>query len=200
MDKTKLIAFDVDGVLVSSEDVHYYSFKDALASLNIAYDRAINSIIKDFSTDQKLDYLQKFYDFEFDRATIKHLKFELINKYRSMLALNPHVKATISELAENHFIALVSNARTKYVSQIAELLDITSSVDVFIGNDLGVPPKPSPAMYEFAMSYVGVTKENTIIFEDSEIGLAAAYSSGANVFHVKSFEDLKIDNVKALLK
>ena len=40
------------------------------------------------------------------------------------------------------------------------------------------------------MRYFDVSPENTIIFEDSEVGKKAAYASGANVYEVSSYDEL----------
>lgn len=47
--------------------------------------------------------------------------------------------------------------------------------------------KPYPDGYFKAMEYFNVTPEQTIIFEDSKVGVAAARKSGASVFIVDDF-------------
>lgn len=76
-------------------------------------------------------------------------------------------------------LALVSNARSQYIQFIIELLGINGLVDVFVSNDQHLKPKPSPEMYNFAMLKLGVEPKETLIFEDSDIGLEAAYESKA---------------------
>ena len=47
--------------------------------------------------------------------------------------------------------------------------------------------KPDPEGYCRAMEHFGVTPADTMIFEDSGIGLTAAKASGARVFRVEQF-------------
>ena len=47
--------------------------------------------------------------------------------------------------------------------------------------------KPDPEGYRAAMAHFGVTPAQTMIFEDSGPGLAAAQASGAAVFRVEAF-------------
>ena len=46
---------------------------------------------------------------------------------------------------------------------------------------------PDPEGYCKAMTHFGVTPAETMIFEDSGIGLTAALASGAQVFKVEQF-------------
>ena len=47
--------------------------------------------------------------------------------------------------------------------------------------------KPDPEGFIKAMDYFNIIPENTIIFEDSNVGIEAAIKSGANVLKVKKF-------------
>lgn len=44
--------------------------------------------------------------------------------------------------------------------------------------------KPSPEIYQKAMETLGVTPGETLIFEDSEVGIQAAKTAGAHVMIV----------------
>ena len=62
--------------------------------------------------------------------------------------------------------------------QVADLFDkIIAGIDVKRG-------KPDPEIYLKAMEMLGVTPEETLIFEDSEVGLQAAEASGANYLKI----------------
>ena len=47
--------------------------------------------------------------------------------------------------------------------------------------------KPDPEGFCKAMDYYKISKDNTIIFEDSDVGIEAAEKSGASVFVVRGF-------------
>ena len=47
--------------------------------------------------------------------------------------------------------------------------------------------KPDPEGFCKAMDYYQILKEDTIIFEDSDVGIEAAEKSGATVFVVRGF-------------
>jgi HAD superfamily hydrolase (TIGR01509 family) len=58
-------------------------------------------------------------------------------------------------------------------------------VDGVLSSDDVVEPKPSPEAFLKAMEIEGVTPAETLIFEDSAVGLAAAEASGAAYFKVE---------------
>jgi HAD superfamily hydrolase (TIGR01509 family) len=64
-------------------------------------------------------------------------------------------------------------------------LGIEGMVDGILTSDDVTESKPSPEAFLKAMSIEGVTPAETLIFEDSDVGLAAAKASGAAYFKVE---------------
>jgi HAD superfamily hydrolase (TIGR01509 family) len=58
-------------------------------------------------------------------------------------------------------------------------LNIEDGIDGIISGDDVINPKPHPDCFLEAMRRVGVTPAESIIFEDSEVGIEAARRSGA---------------------
>lgn len=59
--------------------------------------------------------------------------------------------------------------------------------DLILTSEDVTKSKPDPEGYLKAMEHFGVTPAETMIFEDSGPGLAAALASGAAVFKVEAF-------------
>lgn len=53
-------------------------------------------------------------------------------------------------------------------------------------NNNRIKPKPNPEPYNYAMKILKVQKKNTLIFEDSPVGLLSAKRSGANYVKIIS--------------
>lgn len=191
MKEKNLICFDVDGVLISSETTHFLSMKEALQK-NASFDleEGVHDRISSLSTVQKIHWLEENHGLFVTDEIIKNIKidkFELIEKYDEYLEFNYSVKDAIQKLSNDFNFALVSNARTEYVRFVSKQLGIEDFV-VCIGNDLGIASKPRPDMYINAMQLFQTDANKTLIFEDSDVGLAAAYASGAHVHKVENFE------------
>ena len=55
---------------------------------------------------------------------------------------------------------------------------------MIIAGDAVMKGKPNPEIYQTCMSNLKVKPEETLIFEDSEVGVAAAEKSGANIIRI----------------
>ena len=74
---------------------------------------------------------------------------------------------------------IVSTGHIDNITNVMRHLNITDGVDGIISGDDVTRPKPHPECFLSAMERVGATPRETIIFEDSAMGLEAAERSGA---------------------
>ena len=74
---------------------------------------------------------------------------------------------------------IVSTGHIDNIRNVMHHLNITEGVDGIISGDDVTKAKPAPDAFLLAMERVGVSPAETIIFEDSEVGLKAAERSGA---------------------
>jgi pyrophosphatase PpaX len=72
-------------------------------------------------------------------------------------------------------------------------------IEYLITNEDVTHPKPSAEGYILAMLKMRSEPRNTLIFEDSPIGIVAAQSTGAKVIEVKNVKDVTWDMVKEYL-
>ena len=62
--------------------------------------------------------------------------------------------------------------------------DIVQALLVFF---VSLNVKPDPEGFLLAMKQYGAAPKDTVIFEDSDVGIEAAYATGASVFRVMMF-------------
>lgn len=72
------------------------------------------------------------------------------------------------------FIGIVTNSKQMVAERLIDRLGISNLVDILITADNCAKPKPSPVPYQMAMRALGVSPENTVIFEDSPVGIQSA--------------------------
>lgn len=190
----KAVIFDVDGVLVESEKANFLSLAKALKeNFDFALHEADDRNLGPIPSFVKLDKLKEKFNFtvsDEQRKKFLNDKFEFLIEEinRGNVKFNPHIFDVFSFVKSIGLkIAVVSNARSQYIITVLEKSNILQFVDVMIGNDSGLKPKPSPEMYNFAIHSLGVKPQQCIIFEDSEVGLLAAKSSGAIAVEVPNF-------------
>ena len=183
--KTNLLIFDLDGTLTDCVDIHRVAFRKAV------YTEFPNAIFSDDDlegnpTFVKIDILRKQginVSDNIDQIK-KRITNELIREY---VVYNTKLKSLIDSLKTTYKTALCSNSREEFVNKCLEILDI--EFDLVYHRDSG-KVKPDPWMFNDCMKRLNVKKEDTYIFEDSEIGLQAAYASKANVIPIKNSKHL----------
>lgn len=80
--------------------------------------------------------------------------------------------------------AIASTAQRNNLMNVLKHLDLVDIFDLIIAGDAVKEGKPNPEIYLTSMSMLNVKPEETLVFEDSEVGLQAASNAGAQVFRV----------------
>jgi len=197
---TKLIIFDLDGVLVEAKQIHYDTLNQALREIDEKYvitESEHLSIYDGLKTTQKLEMLTKnkalhpeFYDDIWYRK--QHLTIEAISQ------LQPDLQKIelFKELRDRGYkLACASNSIRRSVLVMLAKIGIIEYMDLIISNEDVKNSKPHPEMYWKAMSMMSVLPEETLIVEDSPHGLLAASRSRANVLRVDNPKDLVISKI-----
>ena len=199
---SKLVIFDLDGVLIESRELHYQSLNDALNSVDLKYvitrDEHL-SIYDGLNTTKKLKMLSESKGLPLDyHDVIWHRKqlatFELIKKF----PIDSKLVDIFSKLkSSGYLIAVASNSIRETVKLSLLKIGIMEYVDYYISNQDVHHPKPYPEMYWQCMTQLDAIPRNTLIIEDSHIGRQAAIDSGAHLLAVENSHDVtwnKINN------
>jgi beta-phosphoglucomutase len=196
----KLIAMDLDGVLVDACEWHYEALNKALlevASISISrYDH--ENTYNGLSTKRKLEKLLE----------LNLIKKHHINKIWN--AKQKYTMSTINELAKPDWTKIQLHQRiisegiriccvTNSIRKTAELmLSKTGQLEymefLVTNEDVGLN-KPNPHPYYYAVFNANTIMSETLIVEDSPHGLEAAYKSGAHVLPVKNSSEVTTNRV-----
>jgi len=196
----KLIIFDLDGVLISSKDLHYEALNIALKEVDDLYIISKQDHLQKFDglkTSEKLEILTK------ERGLLSNLHNQIWNRKQEItidklqdIVPDQYIKTTLKELRRlGYKIACCSNSIRRSVLTILSKLDLIEQMDLIISNEDVGNGKPHPEMYWKAMSIMNVLPEETLIIEDSPAGLLAAARSRADVLRVDSPKDVTIKNI-----
>lgn len=194
---TKLIIFDLDGVLVEAKHIHYNALNKALGEFQINWEEHL-SVYDGLKTSQKLEMLTKR----------KGLPIESYNEiwqnkqkftYEELRVLQPDLQlvSVFDRLVGEGFkIAVCSNSIRKTVITVLAKLGLIEYVDLILSNEDVSHSKPHPEIYWKAMSVMGVLPEETLVVEDSPYGLLAASRSKASILRVESPKEVTYQNIK----
>ena len=188
----KLIVFDLDGVLLDFCDVHYETLNDAIElvagpAFRISAEEH-EQTYNGRSTRAKLQLLS-------ERAGLDPTHFDAIFRQKQALttlaltrvAPSPVLQATLKRLRETGYIvACATNCIRATLDAALDALGIRSLFAFTLCNEDVAVPKPAPDMYRLCQERASVHPHETMIFEDSSIGLAAARASKSWVVRVPS--------------
>lgn len=181
----KLIILDFDGTLASTIDAHTKAYVLALQESGI--------------TISEEEYKSKYFGVrcsEFLRAIgvsdeemmdrIRIRKIELYPTLFDSVRLNePLWHLAQSFRASGGKVWIVSTGQLDNISNAMRYLGIEGMVDGILSSEDVTEAKPSPEAFLKAMAIEGVSPAETLIFEDSPVGLRAAEASGAPYIKVE---------------
>ncbi|WP_157153384.1 HAD family hydrolase [Brachyspira murdochii] len=196
-DNIKLLIFDMDGTLIDSANLHYYSYSNAFKEYGIELD-------KDY-------YYNKCFGLHYKTFTNKILKLnnkltndenknnELIEKIHNrkeniylqnlnMVSIHPlMLEILIESKKKSKYTALATTSSPKGVYAILKEFNLEKLFDlVLTGNDIQ-NKKPHPEIFFKCINHFNVKEKESIIFEDSEVGLEAANQTNAWVIKVEKW-------------
>jgi HAD superfamily hydrolase (TIGR01509 family) len=205
MHPIQAILFDLDGVLVNSRVLHYETFRDALKTVLPSKILSWTEHEKEFdglSTKLKIKKLVNANELTEEQGLeVFSLKQELTLK-RLPSAIKPRESLRLMLITLNNQgfrLFCCSNSVRKTVEETLHLLGVREFFENVYSNEDVQNPKPSPEIYEKAMKECFLLKEKCLIVEDSAIGRAAAYASGAHVLEVEDAEDLTLSLLRETL-
>ncbi|MDB4128677.1 HAD family hydrolase [bacterium] len=183
------LIFDFDGTLADCKRLHQEAFRSAATELcpGISY---TDELLEGRPTVDKMQILRQ-QGWNFDPVKLNQLKQtrtqEELNNY---IVYDPELNQLMTELSHRYQVCLASNATAEFVDRSLNILGIKDLFQVMCTASTH-PPKPSTAMFQACMDYTGSEPATTMIFEDSPMGIACAYASGAQVTEVNGAEHTK---------
>ncbi len=180
----KLIITDFDGTLVNTFQANYHAYCQAFGEVGLALSEE--------------DY-RKCYGLRFDgfmdamgiddatvRQRIRTIKGECYPDFFGLLHVNRPLLDMIRMFRQGGgMTAVASTARAKNLNNALTHIGATDDFDLILAGEDVKQGKPSPEIYNTVMSRMGVTPGETLIFEDSNVGLQAAEAAGAHYIRVR---------------
>jgi len=198
----KLIIFDLDGVLVDAKIIHFTALNEALGSeFSIAWDEHL-SLYDGLKTNEKLRLITLRKGLPESRhGEIWKTKQEITLRLLGTLPENLVIKDAIKQLSKDGYkIGCCSNSIRRSVLTMLSNLGVIEYMDLILSNEDAQNCKPHPEIYWKAISLMGCLPEETLIIEDSPLGLLAASRTNSKVMRVSSSEDVTYGNILKYLK
>lgn len=175
----RAIITDFDGTLVDTFEANFRAYQKAFREVGLTltadryrkcfgyrYDRFMQEMgVTDKTVADTIKELKKQYYLEY---------FEYLKPNTTLINLIAGIKTMGGKTA------IASTARKENLMNAVNYLGIAHHFDlIFAGIDVK-KGKPDPEIYLKSMAALGVTPDETLIFEDSQVGIDAAKASGAS--------------------
>jgi beta-phosphoglucomutase len=200
----KLVIFDMDGVLVDACEWHRVALNEALKQL-CNYEISLEEHYKDFNGIPTKVKLQKLHERGiFDKGLISIIEALKQEKTLDAIQKNAFIrqeKIDLMNFLKNKKINIACYTNSIRVTSEAmlEKTGILNFIDLLITNQDVSRPKPDPEGYLLCLKKFNIINKNTIIVEDSEKGLEAAFSSGCKVIKVANQDEVTKNLFKDIL-
>ena len=189
--KTKLIIFDVDGVLIETKHLHFEALNKALGEYAFDWQEHL-AVYDGLTTKQKLKLLSEKKGLPVDQhntiwRTKQLVTFEML---RGIMPDERLQKIMHSLVNDGYKIGLCTNSIRKTAITVLAKLGLAEYMDFIMSGEDVQNPKPHPEIYWSAISKMGVLPE-----EDSPYGLLAASRSKSYILRVKNPSKVTYKNI-----
>lgn len=182
----KLLITDLDGTLFDTKDVNYHAYKEAIAPYG--YDMDYRYYCDFCNGRHYLEFLPKITTEDPDiMKTMHQAKKQAYHKYLGKAILNKPLADLIRLMRAEYKSALVTTASRENCNEILEKFQIRDLFDLVLTHEDIAKSKPDPEGFLKAMLHFHASPKETIIFEDSDVGLEAARRSGAYYYRTYGF-------------
>ncbi len=211
--KYEAIIFDLDGVVVSTDNCHYEAWKQLADEEGIYFDRTINERLRGVSRMESLEIVlekaEKSYS-EDEKVTMAERKNgyykELIKKLDKSAILPGAVEFITDAKAMGAKVAIGSSSKNTIA--ILTQIDLLETFDkIADGNDIK-NSKPAPDVFLKAAEKLGIEPTKCVVVEDADAGVEAALAANMDVIAVgyasanpkatysaKGLFDIKVDDI-----
>lgn len=178
----KGIIFDMDGVLINTEPMHYKIWKETFRrrGVNVEYDHYKECIGS--TAAYLMDLIYKYYQVDFRedfsiRQEMMNVKNEIINK--EGFPQIEGVPEMLRRLRKSGFtMAVASSSPQYYIEQAMKAMKVEKCFDLLFSGERVENPKPAPDVFLAAAERIGLKPEECLVVEDSTNGCRAAKAAG----------------------
>ncbi|AFC29285.1 beta-phosphoglucomutase [Paenibacillus mucilaginosus 3016] len=179
----KAVIFDLDGVIVSTDEYHYRAWKQLCEEEGIPFSREINERLRGVSRMESLDLILKGEAQVYSPEAKEELAARKNRYYVQLLQLLtpadilPGVTALLQELKDRG-VGCAIGSSSKNTPFILEKIGLGGFFDAVADGNQIRRSKPDPEVFLLAAEKLGLRAEQCVVVEDAEAGIEAALAAG----------------------
>jgi len=183
------VIFDLDGVIVKTDEYHYQAWKELAEREKIPFDRMVNERLRGVSRMESLEIVLERACKTYSQEQKRFMASEKNEIYRCLLEelskddILPGVISLLNKLKEQGLkTAIASSSRN--ASFIIQKIGIGEWFDTVVDGEQIINSKPDPEVFQLAAKFLNLPVQHCIVVEDAVAGIDAAVAAGAKAVAV----------------
>ena len=185
------VIFDLDGVIVSTDNCHYLAWKRMADEEGIEFDRKINERLRGVSRMESLAIILEKAAKEYSEAEKQAMASRKNGYYVELIGsltendILPGAMDTLNGLKEKGIkVAVGSSSRNTPI--ILKQIGLSDFFDAVADGNAIKNSKPDPEVFLLAAKLLNLDPANCLVVEDADAGVQAALAGGMRVLGVGS--------------
>ncbi len=185
------VIFDLDGVIVTTDDCHYRAWKQMADEEQIPFDRAVNERLRGVSRMDSLAILleraSKQYTPEQKEALAARKNAYYVELIGSLTPADilPGAMDALTML-KHRGIKIAIGSSSRNTPLILERIGLTDAFDAVADGNQITRSKPDPEVFLLAAQLLGLPAAECLVVEDADAGVEAALAGGMKALGVGS--------------
>jgi HAD superfamily hydrolase (TIGR01509 family) len=176
------VVFDMDGVLIESEEIWDAVREGYVRERGGRYDEAIQRAVMGMSAPEWSRYLHETAGVpDPPEAINEEVVRRMLAAYREHLPLIPGAVEAVRRLAGQFPLAVASSSNRPLIDTVLDVAGLNDCFQATVSSEEVAHGKPSPDVYLEAARRLGVAPERCAAVEDSHNGIRSAKSAGMHV-------------------
>ncbi len=179
----KAVIFDLDGVLVHTDRLHYAAWKGLTDRLGLPFDETVYDRLRGISRMDSLDIVLEPSPISYTPAEKEDLAAEKNAAYVARVAqmtpadVDPDTRAALEALRARGVLLAVGSS-SKNARPILERTGLTDYFHAIADGNSITRAKPDPEVFLTAARLLSVAPAEALVVEDAAAGIQAAHAGG----------------------
>jgi HAD superfamily hydrolase (TIGR01509 family) len=179
------VVFDLDGVLIQSEEVWDAVRERYVRERGGRYDAEVQRAMMGMSAPEWSRFLHEDAGVSDEPEAInRHVVGLMLEAYRRELPLVPGAAEAVRRVGAAFPLGLASSSNREIFEAVLELAGLTDCFRATVSSEEVERGKPAPDVYLEAARRLGVAAESCAAVEDSHAGIRSAKSAGMRVIAI----------------
>ena len=178
----EVVVFDMDGVLLQSEEVWDDVREEYVRERGGRYDAAIQRAMMGMSSPEWSRFLHEEAGVPDDPEEInREVVRRMLAAYRERLPLLPGAVEAVRRMAARFPLGLASSSNREIIDTVLDVAGLAPCFGATVSSEEVAQGKPAPDVYLEAARRLGVAPSHCTAVEDSHGGIRSAKSAGMRV-------------------